>query len=106
MMGFSRSPIPKSRSPNPDSQTRLAMIPAQGSVRTEQEEREQEGRRSPATEAGSLRRVFCLGTLLILFNAWFGTYAYVVVQALIWTQTSLLRGPLVVLFFLVLINLL
>ncbi|HLK55793.1 MAG TPA: DUF6785 family protein, partial [Chthonomonadaceae bacterium] len=35
---------------------------------------------------------------------WFGTYAYVVTQALIWTQTSLLRGPLVVLFFLVLVN--
>src|SRR5579871_1621903 len=63
----------------------------------------------PTPESGakpaSLRRVFCLGTLLILFNAWFGTYAYVVVQALIWTQTSLLRGPLVVLFFLVLVNL-
>lgn len=52
----------------------------------------------------SLRRVFVLGTLLIIFNAWFGTYAYVVVQALIWTQTSLLRGPIVVLFLLVMVN--
>ena len=54
----------------------------------------------------SLRRgvVFGLGTLLIVFNAYFGTYAYVVVQALIWTQTALLRGPVVVLFFLVLVN--
>src|SRR5689334_4400270 len=58
-----------------------------------------------ASKPASLRRVFWLGTLLIVFNAWFGTYAYVVVQALIWTQTSLLRGPLVVLFFLVLFNL-
>lgn len=48
--------------------------------------------------------VFGLGTLLLVFNAFFGTYAYVVVQALIWTQTSLLRGPVVVLFFLVLAN--
>jgi hypothetical protein len=53
---------------------------------------------------GSLRRVFWLGTLLLIFNAFFGTYAYVIVQALIWTQTSLLRGPLVVLFFLVVVN--
>jgi hypothetical protein len=50
--------------------------------------------------------VFGLGALLLVFNAFFGTYAYVVVQALIWTQTALLRGPIVVLFFLVLINLL
>ncbi len=50
--------------------------------------------------------VFGLGTLLIIFNAYFGTYAYVVVQALIWTQTALLRGPVVLLFFLVLLNLL
>ncbi|HZP84720.1 MAG TPA: DUF6785 family protein [Chthonomonadaceae bacterium] len=56
--------------------------------------------------AASPRRVFWLGTLLILVNAYFGTYAYVVVQALIWTQTSLLRGPVVLLFFLVLLNLL
>jgi len=49
--------------------------------------------------------VFGLGALLIIFNAFFGTYAYVVVQALIWTQTALLRGPVVVLFFLVLVNL-
>ena len=51
-------------------------------------------------------RVFALGTLLIAFNAFFGTYAYVVVQALIWTQTSLLRGPLVLLFVLAPCNLL
>jgi hypothetical protein len=55
-----------------------------------------------------LRRwvIYGLGSLLILFNAYFGTYAYVVVQALIWTQTALLRGPVVLLFFLVLLNLL
>jgi len=49
-------------------------------------------------------RVFLLGSLLLVFNAWFGTYAYVVVQALLWTQTSLLRGPIVLLFLLVPIN--
>jgi hypothetical protein len=56
------------------------------------------------TPPTSQRRVFLLGSLLIVLNAWFGTYAYVVVQALIWTQTSLLRGPVVVLFLLVLVN--
>ncbi len=50
--------------------------------------------------------IWLLGTLLILANAYFGTYAYVVVQALLWTQTSLLRGPVVVLFFLVVANML
>ncbi len=49
--------------------------------------------------------VYGLGTLLLIANAFFGTYAYVVVQALIWTQTSLQRGPVVVLFILVLLNL-
>lgn len=55
----------------------------------------------------ALRRgvVYGLGTLLLLVNAWFGTYAYVVVQALLWTQTSLQRGPLVLLFVLALANL-
>jgi hypothetical protein len=48
----------------------------------------------------SRRRVFWLGSLLLAFNAYFGTYAYVVVQALLWGQTSLLRGPLVLLFLL------
>lgn len=83
------------------------MQPAQSSVRHDSEYTEPEpaSRSAPAAQSGSLRRVFCLGTLLLVFNAWFGTYAYVVVQALIWTQTSLLRGPVVVLFFLVLINL-
>lgn len=53
-----------------------------------------------------MRRVLWLGTALLLLNAFFGTYAYVVVQALLWTQTALLRGPVVVLFLLVLLNLL
>jgi hypothetical protein len=61
---------------------------------------------APGPARPAMRRVFVLGTLLIVFNAYFGTYAYVVTQALIWTQTSLLRGPVVVLFFLALINLL
>ena len=50
--------------------------------------------------------LYVFGGALLLTNAWFGTYFYVVVQALLWTQTSLLRGPLVMLFALVLVNLL
>ena len=50
--------------------------------------------------------VYGLGALLIGFNAWFITYTYLVVQALGWTQTALLRGPIVVLFLLVPLNLL
>jgi hypothetical protein len=48
--------------------------------------------------------VYGVGTLLLIVNAYFGTYAYVVVQALLWTQTSLQRGPIVLLFLLALIN--
>jgi hypothetical protein len=50
--------------------------------------------------------VFVLGSLLLIVNAYFGTYAYVVAQAMLWTQTSLPRGPVVMLFVLVLFNLL
>ena len=59
-------------------------------------------------ESAPLRRfvVYGLGTLLLLVNAYFGTYAYVVTQALLWTQTSLQRGPLVMLFALICLNLL
>ncbi|MDX1931458.1 MAG: DUF6785 family protein [Capsulimonadales bacterium] len=59
-----------------------------------------------AHSAGRLRPwvVYGLGTLLLLANAWFGTYAYVVVQALLWTQTALQRGPVVFLFALVFLN--
>jgi hypothetical protein len=59
---------------------------------------------NPGPVTPSLLRVYLLGTLLIAFNAFFGTYAYVVVQALIWTQTPLLRGPIVLLFFLAILN--
>src|SRR5579862_7322223 len=45
-----------------------------------------------------------IGSLLIAFGAYAGTYTYVVVQALLWTQTSLLRGPIVLLFALVVAN--
>lgn len=48
--------------------------------------------------------VYGLGIPLLALNAWFGTYAYVVVQALLWTQTSLQRGPVALLFLLVLLN--
>ncbi|WP_395144482.1 DUF6785 family protein [Armatimonas sp.] len=49
--------------------------------------------------------LYGLGFLLLLVNAYFGTYAYVVTQALLWTQTALQRGPLVMLFALVCVNL-
>ncbi len=45
--------------------------------------------------------VFGLGTVLLIGVAYFITYTYLVVQALGWTQTALLRPPIVVLFFLV-----
>ena len=63
---------------------------------------------SPVSQAEWPRRgvVWGLGTVLVFVNAFFGAYIFVVVQALLWTQTSLLRGPLVGLFFLVLANLL
>ncbi len=50
-------------------------------------------------------RGLLLGTILIPPTTLFGTYAYIVAQATLWTQTSLLRGPVFTLFFLVLINL-
>ncbi|MBC8101465.1 MAG: hypothetical protein H7Z41_02605 [Cytophagales bacterium] len=50
--------------------------------------------------------IFVLGSLLLVVNAYFGTYAYVVAQAMLWTQTSLPRGPVVMLFALVMGNLL
>ncbi|GAB4462146.1 MAG: hypothetical protein OHK0029_28480 [Armatimonadaceae bacterium] len=58
--------------------------------------------------AARIRRwvIYGLGTLLLLINAYVGTYAYVVVQALLWTQTSLQRGPVVMLFLVVVLNLL
>ncbi len=49
--------------------------------------------------------VYGLGALLMIASTYFGTYAYVVVQAIIWTQTSLQRGPVVMLTLLVLFNL-
>ncbi len=48
--------------------------------------------------------VYGLGTALLLFGAFFGTYAYIVVQALNWAQASLQRGSVTLLFFLVLFN--
>ena len=61
-----------------------------------------------ASQPGWPRRavVWGLGTVLVFLNAFFGAYIFVVVQALLWTQTSLLRGPLVGLFFLAMANLL
>jgi hypothetical protein len=49
-------------------------------------------------------RGLALGLLLIPPTTLFGVYAYVVAQATLWTQTSLLRGPVFLLFFLVLLN--
>lgn len=51
-------------------------------------------------------RAILIGALLIPLSTYFGNYAYVVVQALNWGQTSLLRGPIFVLFALVTANLL
>jgi hypothetical protein len=50
--------------------------------------------------------IYGLGTLLLIGSAYFGTYAYVVTQALLWTQTALQRGPVVILFALAVANLL
>ena len=63
---------------------------------------------APTTESSPPRAavIWGLGTALICLNGFFGAYIFVVVQALLWTQTSLLRGPLVGLFFIVLFNLL
>ncbi|MBI2299517.1 MAG: hypothetical protein HYU66_11345, partial [Armatimonadetes bacterium] len=51
-------------------------------------------------------RGLILGLLLIPPTTLFGVYAYIVAQATLWTQTSLLRGPVFVLFLIVLVNLL
>lgn len=50
-------------------------------------------------------RGLLLGLVLIPPTTLFGVYAYIVAQATLWTQTSLLRGPVFVLFFIVLFNL-
>ncbi len=51
-------------------------------------------------------RAILIGMALIPLSTYFGNYAYVVVQALLWGQTSLLRGPVFILFVLTLANLL
>lgn len=50
-------------------------------------------------------RGLLLGTILIPPTTLFGVYAYIVAQATLWTQTGLLRGPIFVLFFILLVNL-
>lgn len=59
-----------------------------------------------ASPRGFPWRGLLLGLVLIPPTTLFGVYAYVVAQATLWTQTSLLRGPVFVLFFIVLANLL
>ncbi|MCC7494251.1 MAG: hypothetical protein IT204_17970 [Fimbriimonadaceae bacterium] len=51
-------------------------------------------------------RGLLLGALLIPPTTLFGVYTYIVAQATLWTQTSLLRGPIFVLCGLTLLNLL
>ena len=51
-------------------------------------------------------RAILIGLLLIPVSTYYGNYAYVVVQAMLWGQTSLLRGPVFMLFTLALANLL
>ena len=50
-------------------------------------------------------RGLLIGLLVIPPSTLYGVYAYIVVQALLWTQTSLLRGPVFVLFALAMANL-
>jgi len=61
---------------------------------------------SQAPSPPSFWRAILIGALLIPLSTYYGNYAYVVVQALIWGQTALLRGPVFVLFVLTLANLL
>lgn len=51
-------------------------------------------------------RGLLVGLVLIPPTTLFGVYTYIVAQATLWTQTSLLRGPIFVLFLIVLANLL
>ncbi len=61
----------------------------------------------PAAKAAPpLWRAPLIGALLIPLSTYWGNYAYVVTQALLWGQTSLLRGPVFCLFLLTLGNLL
>src|SRR5438876_10899370 len=49
-------------------------------------------------------RALLIGSLLIPPSALFGLYGYLIVQAIHWTQTALLRGPVFLLFLLVAAN--
>jgi hypothetical protein len=49
-------------------------------------------------------RALLIGCLLIPPSALFGLYGYLIVQAIHWTQTALLRGPVFLLFLLVAAN--
>lgn len=64
----------------------------------------------PSAPGGTPRvpfwRAILIGLVLIPLSTYYGNYAYVVVQALLWGQTSLLRGPVFILFVLTLANLL
>jgi hypothetical protein len=51
-------------------------------------------------------RAILIGLLIIPLSTYFGNYAYVVTQAMLWGQTSLLRGPVFILFALSLLNIL
>ena len=49
-------------------------------------------------------RSIAIGAALLPLSIYFGNYAYVVTQALLWGQTSLMRGPVFVLFLVALLN--
>lgn len=84
-----------------DSSSRNQRTPdLTASLSTEHSHQEAHGQRNGARVAV----IYGLGTLLLAVNAYFGTYAYVVTQALLWTQTSLQRGPVVMLAVLILLN--
>lgn len=61
---------------------------------------------TPKSQPVPFWRAIAIGILLIPLSTYFGNYAYVVTQALIWGQTSLLRGPVFILFVLTIANLL
>jgi hypothetical protein len=61
-------------------------------------------RRANRVRARSYVIVLAIGALLIPLAAWYGYFAYLIVQAILCSQTSLLRGPVFVLCLLMAVN--
>jgi len=66
---------------------------------------EEARRRADVGERTPFWRALLIGLCLIPISTYFGNYAYVVVQAMLWGQTSLLRGPVFMLFAVAVANL-